>query len=226
MKAILTINFNGARLLQKQVELLRRFVKGEFDFFVGDNSKDPYQSESIQRICEDSKSTYIKLSIREGDPSRHNGLALNECLSRLKEYDQVLIIDHDCFPFKEADIFNKYLDFDFAGIHQLKGNDVYIAPIFCLVNNFKNLDYIDMLPSRHMDTGGAMMEILLTKKVKFVNEFLIGEGLCYYAEVDDSFMHFVKGSGWDGNPNHEVRINLLYEKLEELIHENSQKAKS
>jgi hypothetical protein len=222
MRAILTINYNGARLLNKQVETLRRFVKGPFDFHVGDNSTDSYQSECIQRICEDSNSTYIKLNFHEGDPSRHHGRALNHCLNMLHYYDQVLILDHDCIPYRSVDIFEKYNEFDFAGIHQIKGDSVYLAPIFLLINKFNTIyNRLDLLPCAHMDTGGSLKDLLAVSKVKYVNEFLMETPSCYYAQVDDSFMHFIKGSGWDGNPNHESRINSLYEKLEELINESN-----
>ena len=223
-RVILTINFNNARLLQKQVELLRKYVKGDFDFYVGDNSTDEYQSACIKRICEDSLSLHHRLNIKEGDPSRHHGMALNNCLDilRIFGYEQVLVIDHDCMPFKPTDIFGKYIDYDFAGIHQIKGDSVYLAPIVLLINNFTKIsDQVNMLPCAHMDTGGSMCDLLKVRKVKYVNEFLKETDTCYYAEVDDSFMHFIKGSGWDNNPNHHNRIESLYLKLEELINENN-----
>ena len=220
MRAILTINFNNARLLQRQVELLRKYVKGDFDFYVGDNSTDEYQSACIKRVCVDSHSEHIRLNIKEGDPSRHHGMALNKCLEQLYTYDQILVLDHDCMPFKPTDIFGKYIDYDFAGIHQIKGDNVYLAPILFLVNMFDGV-YLNMLPCAHMDTGGSMCDLLKVRKVKYVNEFLKETDTCYYAEVDDSFMHFIKGSGWDHNPNHQNRIENLYLKLEELINENN-----
>lgn len=222
MNAILTINFNNARLLQKQVECLTRFIMGRFEFIIGDNSTDEYQSECIKRICEDSYSRHVRLNIKEGDPSRHHGIALNYCLNLLSAYDQVLIIDHDCMPYKPTSIFNKYKEFDFAGIHQIKADSIYLAPIFLLINNFNKIcDQVNMLPCAHMDTGGSNCDLLKTHKVKYVNEFLKETETCYYADVDDSFMHFIKGSGWDHNPNHQNRIENLYLKLEELINENN-----
>lgn len=216
-RAIVTINYNKARFLQKQLELFRKFMPVEFDFIVGDNSTIGVESEGMRRMCVDAGVQYVKLDhSNEYNPSVHHAKAINTIISRMPKCDQVLLVDHDVFPFKPIRIFDDYQHYDFAGVKQIRGDVVYLAPCLLLINNFSaHKKEMNMLPVPGLDTGGSMSELLLKSKVKYISEMEATEELneIDYSILDGNFMHFVKGSGWDNNPNHKERIEWLFNEL-------------
>lgn len=217
MNAALTIQFNCPNFLLKQIQSIRTHVKSEFHLYVFDNSTKQSICEENKQIAINNGAFYHRLRITEGDPSRHHGLAINSAFSRLVDYEKVLLFDHDIFPFRHDNIFSKYDDYDFAGIAQEKAGTTYLAPILFLINNYQKWrEQLNMLPCAALDTGGMMDAVLKTAKVAYINEQLRNENGIEYAEVDDGWMHFIKGSGWDGNPNHSSRINNLLQILKTL----------
>jgi hypothetical protein len=217
MNAAFTIQFNCPDFLLKQINSIRKYVKSEFHLYVFDNSDKQSVCEKNKQIAINNGAFYHRLRILEGDPSRHHGLAINAAFEKLSNYKKVLLFDHDIFPYKNDDIFNKYNDFDFAGIAQIKADTTYLAPILFLVNDYQKWsEKINMLPCAALDTGGMMNDVLKTAKVAHINEYLRNIEDVEYSEVDDSWMHFIKGSGWDRNPNHEDRIKKLLGHLKKI----------
>lgn len=225
--------FNTDAYLQKQIDLFREFVIG--DIAVIDNSSDRNTPSKIKRICTDNKIEYIKTATYEGDFSRSHAFACNTAINLYrKDYDSLLLCDHDIFPLKHVEIqqYDKYL---LGGIHQMRKSPKFHEPnrviynymwpglLFLNTLQLKEAE-LDMMPTivsdTFLDTGGQLYKIINGKpdRICYFEEKHMETEYGNYALIENGWMHFLKGSNWNEDPNHEKRINHLMKILESNIH--------
>jgi hypothetical protein len=223
--AVAIVNYNCPKYLETQVLRLRKYIKlnegDSLDIILGDNSRKGSAIKKNQEICKELGVIYKRFHFDEGDYSSHHALALNEILKSWKHnFNSLLLIDHDIFLFDYSDIFLRTRERDFAGLAQNKIGRTYLHPGLLLINLDKvsSVDF-NFLPCEHMDTGGRMADQVEKSNVEFLNIRYINYSAGaedFYEVVDEKWMHFVKGSNWNKNKNHQERIDYLTKELENI----------
>lgn len=222
------ITFNTSRFLQRQYDLFKLFVPG--DFVVIDNSSDYTKSAEIKAICKLNGIDYTKTQINEADHSKSHAFALNTALGLYREaYDSILMCDHDIFPLKNIELPETIL----AGIQQIRKSPAYHGSdrvifnymwpglLFLNTQQLKNVE-IDFMPCEisdtYLDTGGQLYKIITgnPERIKYFEEKHIETEVGIYALIEGSWMHFLKGSNWvkDEESVYTARINKLMQILE------------
>jgi hypothetical protein len=223
--AISIVNYNCHRFLENQIRSLRRNLlldKGDtLDIIVGDNSRSMLSRYENQKTCEQNNAIYIRHHFNEGDNSSHHALALNQIVNQYKDnFNALLIIDHDIFPFKKSDILQRIFKKDFVGLAQNKIGRTYLHPGLMGINLDTVKTDFDFLPCEGMDTGGKLCDILEKSNVEFLDlqyKYYTVEGYeDFYEIIDNTWMHYVKGSNWNDNKNHSLRLEFLNKELERL----------
>lgn len=214
------INFQSPQFVVEQVLRIEKCLKPDH-VVVFDNSRNDDFCADIQEQANLCGVEYVRLNFDEGDGSRHHGMALNAAYQQLKsDYEIIGLFDHDVFPFKESDIFERAKDYVFCGLKQVKEDKEYFHPGTIFLNTYKlSGEKIDFSPIPGMDTGGQLWDIIKFLKhnqtLAFSYQF---EPTLEYEIVNDCLMHFVKGSNWNKGDEikHRERLAKLFVKLREL----------
>lgn len=222
--AIAIVNYNCPRFLDPQIKRLRKYVRlnegDTLDIIVGDNSRGKKARYKNQQTCERNSAIYLRFHFDEGDYSSHHALALNQIVNSYKNnFNSMLVIDHDIFPFEETDILHRGNNFDFMGLAQNKIGRVYLHPGIMVLNlDLVSKHEFNFLPCEGMDTGGRMADVIESSNIGFLGleyvNYSVNDIVDFYEVIDKSWMHFVKGSNWNRNSNHLPRIAYLREELE------------
>lgn len=223
---VVIVNYNSPKFLEPQIIRLRKYLKlndgDTLDIIVADNSRRGSAIKLNKQTCEKLGAIYIKFHFDEGDYSSHHALALNEIVKQYRDnFNSLLLIDHDIFLFDYSDILLRAGDRRFIGLAQNKIGRTYLHPGLLLINldAVQNIEF-NFLPCDGMDTGGQMCDVVEKSKVEYLNVFYTEyetEGLKdFYEVIDNTWMHFVKGSNWNKNKNHSIRIEYLTNELERI----------
>ena len=170
---IITIAYNHVRLIEKQIEFVKRYVRDDgYYHLIVDNSPDFTVRKEIKSVCEKSNAGYVEVPSfidkmidhkRVGNGMSH-GAALNwafyhVCKSFRPEY--LVLLDHDVFPIKEYSFTEKIGKCDFYGVLKIRvGGGWYLWPGWSLFR-FENMEKItpDFLPTYingvFLDAGGG-----------------------------------------------------------------------
>lgn len=214
------INFQSPHFVAEQVIRIDKYLKPDH-IIVFDNSRDDSFCNDIQEQANLAGAEYKRLDFYDGDSSRHHSMALNEAYNSLKkDYEVVALFDHDVFPFKEDDVFEKAKDYVFCGQKQVRDEKEYFHPAALFLNTGKLInDKIDFMPVEGMDTGGQLWNIIKFLKHNKVLSFSYWfETDLEYEIVNGTMMHFVKGSNWNKIDEiaHRERLASLFKRLSDL----------
>jgi len=211
--AIVIIQFECPHLLQVQLPMINKHLPG-VPVYVYDNSRSMGSLYNNRLICGTYKANYQSLFSNEGDFSMHHSSALNYAFIDLRhKYDLLLFIDHDMFPFKETTILQDASNYHFAGYKQRVNGVTYLHPGFIAINTAK-VNFVDFSPCEGLDTGGKIAAYITGENTYFV-AYAKNEEIGYEI-INDSFMHFVKGSNWTKSEDHWGRLDKLFEILYKL----------
>jgi len=220
---IVSIAFNSAELILKQLETFKSCTD-DYDFIIIDNSND---DASIKYHAEINNCEYAKIHSHEGSPSLSHSFAADFAWIRYKaQYDVLFFVDHDLFPIKPFSIFEMLGENNLMGLSQERKGVKYLWP-GCLALR-TSLDGVDFAPVkiRHqqLDTGGSLHR-LLKQPVRYLSEEYhnnphVQDAKSFYAVLEDTFMHFIKGSNWNHQTNHTQRLNSLFNILEQRRNES------
>jgi len=214
--------------LQEQVARIKRYLllarADTLTISIADNSTNEFDRKENKNICDDLFLSYIDCDFNEGDPSLHHSMALNELYKKSIGYDFTLFLDHDTFMFNASNIIYDTRGKHFAGIGQAKLGKMYLHPNCLLINNkIVPADIVNLSPCEGMDTGGRLADYISGLKHDQINNISFEYGNYSYDVVNDfyeiiggSFMHFIKGSNWNGNSKHEERQAALLNELEKI----------
>ena len=227
---IIVITYNiSSELFCLQIEAIRKFCKDDdYDIMIVDNSTDMRMAVGIQYHASQLKLAYRKTMASSSDGSDSHSFAANFAYSTLKDrFDVFLYLDHDCLPLKPFSVV-EILGEDkiMAGIGQ---QEIYFWPGCVMWRNDKiDKDLIDFSPDhqRHLDTGGGLSKVIdeygkenciFFNEVYEQNPNFTGK-YNYYALINDGmFLHVVNSSNWNGENNHEERINSMVNLIREKI---------
>lgn len=229
--AIVIVAFNDSRLIAKQIDCFNLFCQDSYDIFIVDNSDIENASLCIKKLTDENNCFYIRTNSLDKDFSVSHSSACNFAYSKLKEdYEYFLFLDHDNFPIKPFSVKLMLGKYKIAGIPQSRIDKIYFWAGFVMFNN-KLIDSIDIDFSINrefgLDTGGNLYKLvnkLSCQDFHFFNEvhvpipnFDFEENNTYALLANGRFQHNIKSSNWNNSPNHEYRINKLYEVLEKNI---------
>ena len=109
-RLLVTVAFNDAEILERQLLAVRRFVAGALHI-VADNSRDDEAAQKIEALCGQLGTPYLRLPANPWgakSPSRSHGLALNWIWRRLIRPagpELFGFLDHDLVPVAPCDPF-------------------------------------------------------------------------------------------------------------------------
>lgn len=227
--AIVIITYNTAQLIQKQVELIRRFCKDEHDIIIVDNSTHVDVSEAIVYYNNTMQCKYYKTHSSSMNGSDSHAFACNWAYHTFaNSYDYFFYLDHDNFPIKEFSIKSLLENKIMVGMGQNKQGIEYFWAGCVMWDNTK-IDHTLINFSTNLelalDTGGMLYKVIERygkEKCTFMDEIphqnpnfnksmynffvLINNGM---------FFHMLNGSGWNPSEANEERINSLLNILNE-----------
>ncbi len=141
---ILTVAFNVPELIEKQIEMVRKYVTDEHcTHIVADNSTSPEARQRIREICRQGGVVYLPIppiidkliSSRLFNYGLSHGAALNWTVSRLiarRRPEFLVLLDHDLFPIAPYSFRQAVEGRDFYGVARLKQRGWYVWPGFCV----------------------------------------------------------------------------------------------
>lgn len=227
MLAVVIIAYNVPEFIIKHIELFKSLYKKPYELIIVDNSSDESMATDIKYHCDLNGVEYIRTRASSSNGSDSHAFAANLSYTILKDrpYTDFMYLDHDCFLIKETDLFPSDIEGTAApivtGLKQVKGNKSYFWP-GCFVFENKPLikELLDFSPSQEfgLDTGGMTYKLIESKEVHkdfFDEEYEQNDAVSdpngnYYSIIGGMFMHFIKGSNWNGAENHHQRINSLF----------------
>ena len=141
---VITVAYNHVRLIEKQIELVKRHVKDEnYLHVVVDNSPNKKARQQIKEICEREQVGYVPIPMFIDKLICHrifgngvsHGAALNWMFYYfLKQQKPVrfALIDHDVFPMEDDSFIEKLGERDFYGVERIRENGWYVWPGWCI----------------------------------------------------------------------------------------------
>lgn len=218
--AVIIIAFNDPKLIQKQLELIDKFCTDKPDIIIFDNSN--IQSTNV---ANKSNHLYYDFTGYYLNPSDSHSTAANVAYKIFSPfYDQLLFLDHDCFPIKEFSINSMLCGLHVAGLGQQKAK-TYFWP-GCVAFDVKKLNGfpVDFSTNQEygLDTGGNLHTLYyifgsnIFDEKHCINPYFELPPYNFYSTIyNDTFMHFTNASNWNNTPLNEQRIESLYKILEE-----------
>ena len=224
------VQFNKSCFLREQVNRIDRYLlrakNDKITISIADNSTNAEDHKVNEFICKELNLFYMGCDFKEGDPSLHHALALNELYNKSinEENDFSLFFDHDTFMFAPSNIIYESREKHFAGIGQAKIGMVYLHPNCLLLNNkFVPREVVDMTPCQEMDTGGRLAKYISELKASDINHLSFEYVNFHYDGINDvyemlgdSFFHMIKGSNWNNNPKWKQREEVLLQELQKI----------
>ena len=175
-RILVTVAFNNPKVIEYQIKLIKKYIKGDFIHIICDNSNRIDSAQGIRNVCIQNEVTYIRVNsdIKPHGYSDSHGVALNwiwENILSKKEKDFALL-DHDIFPIQEQNI-EDYFDIEnFWGSIRNKNGRWYLWPGFAFYRfdavknkklNFRRYKHFGFIKAKNADTGSANWNCLYSK---------------------------------------------------------------
>lgn len=173
---LITVAFNNPLIIDYQIKLFRKFLKGSFTHIICDNSNNEEKARKIKEVCKNNDITYINITSTEKSNgfSDSHGRALNRIYKNLVQQRQrnFAFLDHDILPIKEIDI-EKYLEnTDLFGAVMERAGIWYLWPGFAFYKydylkdkklNFRRYRKFNFIKVEGADTGSGNWYPLYSK---------------------------------------------------------------
>ncbi len=62
---LITVAFNNPTIIDYQIKLFKKFIKGSYTHIVCDNSNNEEKAKGIKKVCEENNVTYINVTSTE-----------------------------------------------------------------------------------------------------------------------------------------------------------------
>lgn len=215
---VYTIAFNNAQVIELHNRYVAKYLKGNINHIIIDNSSDPVQSEKIRQVCLATKTPYLRLhKNRMGvfSGSYSHAAAVNWTFRHIVSARQPYgfgFIDHDIFPVVPMDMASILHEKPVYGARRERGNAWYLSAII----SFYRLDWLkdknfDFMPAKvdgiYLDSGGSNWNNIYSKAdasdINIVTERTepFREGTQRHQDLielfdDDKWVHTINGSYW------------------------------
>lgn len=233
--AVVIIVFNISHLIEKQIQLVRKFCKDDHDIIVIDNSSNLQIASVIESKVKHAGVSYIKTS-SPPDFSQSHATACNLAYHSFKDvYKYLFLLDHDNFPITKFSVMDVMKDKVIGGVGQARGNILYYWPGCTMINNeFIDKALVDFSVNYDLglDTGGNLYKIIEkhgTDKCVNFDQYDIpnpaDKSYSFYNEITNPksissefrFMHFINSSNWNKKERNEERVQSLLQILEQKV---------
>jgi hypothetical protein len=222
MTGIIIIFYNNTDFLLRQHEHLSLFMKDGYKLIVVDNSSDEHIAAGMKHHAGEMGLEYVRTKATSKNGSDSHAFALCFAYQKYaKQFEQILVLDHDAFlikPFSVTETLAKRL---IAGLGQVRDGEKYFWPGCCM---FKRGVPMDFSISRGKDTGGNTSKAIQSvgedncqffDEAYAQNEAFNKSQYNFYALIHNgTFLHFINGSNWAGSADNEERLNSLFNVLE------------
>lgn len=240
---IIIVVFNISNLIEKQIYLINKYCKDDYDIIIMDNSNNLQEADNVRRICLKLNCIYNKVN-SSADFSQSHASACNKAYLLYKDkYKYNLFLDHDNFPIKDFSIKNNLLNKILGGVGQIRidknsGKEIYYYWPGCVMinNQLINSNLVDFStnPKLGLDTGGNLHKVIdyhgIDSCINF-DQYDIQNDLFDHwtyniicnqksSENEFQFMHFINASNWTSFDKNNERINSLLIKLENYTQHN------
>lgn len=224
---IVIITYNVPSLIKKQIDLIRKYCKDEYDIVVVDNSNDAKAIEDIEYYTRSAGVERVKVQSASGAGSESNIFACNTAYYLLKDrYDYFFYLDHDTFPLKEFSVLEELGDKIMRGVPQEKSKRYYQQTSLMWDNIEIDRSLIDFSASHELglDSGGLLYKVIekygdrcgVFTEGYYENPYFKHPPYNFYACINnDMFMHFINSSGWNPVEGNSERLNSLINVLNE-----------
>ena len=177
---IITIAYNHVKLIEKQIELVKRFGRDDdYRHVIVDNSPKRRVRKQIKQICAREGVDYVcvpryidKLISHKlfGNGLSH-GAAINWMFYHVLKYNQpesFALLDHDVLPLKDFSLRELLHSRDFYGVERNKGIGWYLWPgwsifRYNIVEKCKPNFLPEFVDGTYLDSGGGNYERLYSK---------------------------------------------------------------
>ncbi len=243
---LITVSFNSPKLIDYQIRMFKKFLKGNFRHIICDNSTKKEAAEEIKEICTKYDVSYIRVQDRKtpNGYSNSHAIALNWIWKNVarKRENNFAFLDHDIFPIepiepfeyvKDHPVFGRYVTvpsgkwYMWAGFSFFNFKTVQNLPLN--FHRYKKFGFISVHGKNWMDTGSANWNCLYSKidksRLKQYTDgffdFVTGERTDWGAE---NFAHYLDGKNWfhifDGGNRLDTegdRIKRIYSLLDKML---------
>lgn len=169
---VITVAYNHVRLIEKQIELVKRHVTDKnYLYVVVDNSPKRKTRQQIKNICKREQVGYVPIPLYIDKLICHklfgNGVSHGAALNwmfynflKQRKPAKFALIDHDVFPMEDYSFLEKLGERDFYGVERIRKSGWYLWPGWCVFRfdaindccpNF--LPYF--LKDTYLDSGGG-----------------------------------------------------------------------
>lgn len=141
---IITIAYNQVRLIEKQIEQVKRYIKDKsYQYAVVDNSPEKNIRKQIKNVCEREQVEYVSVPFYIDRLICHrifgyglsHGAALNWMLYHYlmpRCPKHFVLLDHDVFPMEDFSFVDKIGERDFYGVERIRESGWYLWPGWCI----------------------------------------------------------------------------------------------
>ncbi len=212
-----TIAFNNPMVIEHQICLVRKYVQGNYNYIVADNSTDKAASQQIKLLCQNANVPYIRLpKNRLGiiSASYSHAASLNWVYKKIIKPNRPTyfgFIDHDLFPIRPFCIEEKLKTSPLYGKVVTRENLWYLWAGLCFfrfdtIEN-KNVDFLPTTIEKiYLDSGGGNWNEIYSEfdstqlppcEVRLEK---LRDGDDYHSDfvqyIDDCWIHLINGSNW------------------------------
>ena len=221
---IVIITYNiSAEVFLLQIAAIKKFCKDDFVIHVIDNSDDKEIAEHIRYHSSVHGIDYTKTFSGSKGSSDSHAFAANFAYQKFKDsYPYFIFLDHDCIPVKEFSVVEALDGGHVAGgIGQNKSKKYPWVGCLYINNAAIDNDLVDFSPNAEhgLDTGGNLYKILEKygaetfldfNEAYHENPYFKDKNYGFYSMIkEDTFIHFVNGSGWNPISNNKERLSSL-----------------
>ena len=173
---LITVAFNNPLIVNYQIKLFKKFLKGSFTHIICDNSNNEEKAKGIKRVCEENNVTYINVTSTEKSSgfSDSHGRALNRIYKNIVQNrkNNFAFLDHDILPIKEINIEDYLKNTDLFGAVMERGGIWYLWPGFAFYKyvylknkklNFRRYRKFNLIKVEGADTGSGNWYPLYSK---------------------------------------------------------------
>jgi len=173
---LITVAFNNPKIIEYQIKLFKKFIKGSYTQIICDNSNNEEKAKAIRNICESHDTTYINITGTEKASgfSDSHGRALNRIYKNIVKVRQnnFAFFDHDILPIKELTIEDYLKNTDIAGYIVERANIWYPWAGFGFFKydylknlklNFRRYRIFNIFKAEGADTGSGNWYPLYSK---------------------------------------------------------------
>lgn len=230
---IIVVTFNNIQILRHQARLVKKYLSGNYNYIVADNSSDKSIRKEIRKFCIKKNISYVSLPPNRLKRSYSHATALNWIYYKIicpRRPDIFGYIDHDLFPISKVNIAEKISDQPIYGLLIERSPYWYLFASLCFFKfDFVEKKKIDFKPKKemgiHLDTGGSNWHSLYAsidknKITTFVSEkqvvFRKHENAKRHADFieyfDDCWLHTINGSNWAEVDRKDNFVNMILKK--------------